>query len=91
MAEILGEIIFKRDEQQITPTFTKREFVVRTNDQYAQEILIELHNDKVDILDLYKEGAWVKCNVNIRGRGHVNREGVKQWFNTLVCWKIERT
>lgn len=87
--EVQGEIIFKKDVQVVSEKFRKREFVVKTQDQYPQEILLQLVQDKCELVNNFAVGSVVKCHINIRGRGFVNKEGVKQWFNSLEAWKIE--
>lgn len=39
---IQGKITEIKDEQIITPSFKKREFVITTNEQYPQDVLLEL-------------------------------------------------
>ncbi len=75
--------------QQVSATFSKREFVIETNEQYAQTIQLELHGDRVDIIESFTEGQEVECHINIRGREWVNPQGETKYFNTIVCWKIQ--
>jgi single-stranded DNA-binding protein len=75
--------------QQISATFSKREFVIETNEQYAQTIQLELHGDRVDIIESFTEGQEIECHINIRGREWVNPQGETKYFNTIVCWKIQ--
>jgi len=75
--------------QQITESFVKREFVIKTMDDYPQEILIEMVNDSCAILDNYQIGQLVTVSINIRGRKWINPEGVAKYFNTLQGWKIQ--
>ena len=78
-----------KDVQEITQSFKKREFVVTTQEQYPQDILIDLIQDKVDILNRYKVGDAVNVSINIRGREWINPEGVAKYFNTIQAWAIE--
>ena len=75
--------------QQISATFSKREFVIETNEQYAQTIQLELHGDRVDIIESFTEGQEIECHINIRGREWVNPQGETKYFNTIICWKIQ--
>ncbi len=88
--DLTGEVIFKKETQFISDAFQKREFVIKTNDQYPQEILLELHNDKINKLIGVNIGDVLKCHINIRGKSYVNGQGNRQWFNTIVCYNLEK-
>ena len=87
--EITGRIKKVFETQDITPSFRKREFVVTTQEQYPQDILIEFTQDKTSLLDSYQAGAEVRVAINIRGREWINPEGVAKYFNTIQGWRIE--
>ena len=84
------EGIIKRinDEQIVTASFKKREFVITTQEQYPQDILIEVTQDKTSLIDKFKAGDSVSVDINIRGREWINPEGVAKYFNTLQAWAI---
>jgi hypothetical protein len=84
-----GTIKLIRPIQQISATFSKREFVIETQENYPQSIQLELHADRVDIIDSFTEGQEVECHLNIRGRLWTSPQGEDKYFNTLVCWKIQ--
>jgi hypothetical protein len=89
--EIIGKLVFKDDAKAIgSGSFVKREFAIKTDEQYPQSILLELHQDRVDLLDVYEIGEMLKISINLRGREWVNPQGETKYFNTLVAWKIER-
>jgi hypothetical protein len=83
-----GVIKLIKPIQQISATFSKREFVIETQEQYPQSIQLELHGDRVDIIDSFAEGQEVECHINIKGRLWVSPQGEDKYFNTIVCWKI---
>jgi len=87
--QILGTIKVIKPIQQVSATFSKREFVIETNEQYVQTIQLELHGDRVDIIDSFVEGQEVECHINIKGKEWVNPQGETKYFNTIVCWKIQ--
>lgn len=87
--EIVGKIKTKFEEQVITASFKKREFVITTNEQYPQDILMEFTQDKCDLLNKYQVGQEVKVSINIRGREWINPEGIAKYFNTIQAWKID--
>lgn len=88
MSEISGKIKLINDAETYG-TFTKRSFVVTTTEQYPQEVQLECHQDKCELLDKFKVGDEVKASLNIRGKLWVSPEGKEVYFNTLVAWRIE--
>ena len=70
--------------------FRKREFVVTTNEQYPQNIIIEFVQDKCELLDSFEVNDIVKVNINLRGREWVNPEGETKYFNSIQAWRIEK-
>lgn len=86
--QIQGTITEIKDEQIITASFKKREFVIKTDDQYPQEILLEFTQDKCDELKKAKIGQEVQVDFNLRGRRWENNNGETKFFNTLQAWRI---
>lgn len=86
--ELKGTIHKIFDTQTFSSGFQKREFVLKTSEQYSQEILIELLGDKIDILDNFKEGEEAIVSINIRGKSYTNAQGQTKWFNSLNAWAI---
>lgn len=70
--------------------FRKREFVVTTEEQYPQKIVIELVQDKTEVLNSFKVGDRVNVSINLRGREWVSPQGDTKYFNTIQGWKIEK-
>ena len=83
-----GQLKKKFETQNITASFQKREFVITTQEQYPQDILLELTQDKVTLLDKYNEGDLISVDINVRGREWINPEGLAKYFNTLQAWSI---
>lgn len=73
----------------VTASFKKREFVVSTIEQYPQHIILQLTQNNVDVIDAYKIGQEIVCDINLRGREWVNPQGETKYFNSIVCWKIQ--
>jgi len=89
--EVKGNIKVINATQVISDKFSKREFVVTTNDMYPQEILIQLTQDKVSLLDNFKVGDNVNVSINLRGRvWHDAKNNVDKYFNTIEAWKIDK-
>ncbi len=91
MSELTGVIHTISDTQEVSPSFSKREFVLKeqSSPQYEQYIPLEFTQDKCSLLDNYKAGQTVKVNFNYRGRLWTNREGIEKCFLTLQAWRIE--
>jgi len=64
--------------------FTKREFVVTTDEKFPQDIKFELIKDKCDLIDEYSEGNWIKVNFNMKGNEYNDK-----YYVNLQAWKLE--
>jgi hypothetical protein len=84
--ELIGKIKLINDIQAFESGFSKREFVVTTNEQYPQDVKFEVVKDKCSLLDKYAPGNDVKVSFNIRG----NEYNGKYYVN-LQAWKIENS
>jgi single-strand DNA-binding protein len=82
--ELTGRIKVIKDEQTFASGFTKREFVVTTEEQYPQDISFELLKEKGELITKYNTGDRIKVSFDIRGR-----EWQGKYFNSLVAWKLE--
>jgi hypothetical protein len=88
--EVTGKIKVISSEQQISPTFRKKELVVTTDEQYPQSIMIEFTQDKSDLLNNFSVGQDVKVSINLGGREWVNPQGETKYFNSIKGWRIEK-
>lgn len=88
--EITGKIKVISAEQQISPTFKKKELVITTDEQYPQSIMIEFTQDKADLLNNYSIGETVKVSINLGGREWINPQGETKYFNSIRGWRIEK-
>ena len=68
--------------------FRKRGFVVSTDEKYVQHIPMECVQDKVELLDKFKVGQFIKVGVNVQGREWINPEGEAKYFLSLQAWSI---
>lgn len=86
MAElkINGKVKLLMDAQSFDSGFTKREFVVTTQEQYPQDVKLECTQQRVSLLDSLKEGDNVDVFFNVRGNEYNGR-----YFVNLQAWKIE--
>ena len=88
--EVSGKVKVVGVEQQVSPTFKKRELVVTTDEQYPQSIMIEFIQDKTYLLNSISVGENVKVSINLGGREWVNPQGETKYFNSIKGWRIEK-
>jgi hypothetical protein len=76
-------------------TFGANNFRIRsmwlvTNDKYPQTLSVEFTQDKVNLLDNFTEGSFVKTSINLRGREWENpKTNEVKVFNTIEGWRLE--
>lgn len=92
MFSMTGKLIVKKDAEQITDSFKKREFVLSDeSSQYPQEIMFQLVQDKCDLIDPYQINDEVKVNFNLRGRRWENpKTSETKFFVSLDAWRLEK-
>ena len=89
MSEIKGRLVEKNETKVFGNNgFRKREFVIETDSQYPQTILIELIQDKCDLIEGVKIGENIKVSYNLNGRKWVNPQGEVKYFNSIQGWSI---
>lgn len=90
--EITGKLLVKYDAQQVSEKFKKREFVIKDDStQYTQYILLQLTQDKCDLIDKFQLEDEIKVSINLRGREWKSPQGEVKYFNTIEAWRIEKT
>ena len=87
---VKGKLHLKGETQQITEKFSKREFVIQTEDKYPQLILLQLTQDNCPLLSDYQVGDAMDVDINIRGREWTSPKGEVKYFNTLEAWRFNR-
>ena len=91
MSKITGKIISKGELIEVSDKFKKIEFVVETEEQYAQKLQIQFTQDKCDLMKYYKVGDLVDVNINIKGREWLNpTTGETKYFVSLDAWSISQ-
>ena len=85
-----GIVHFVGQEMQVSATYTKRELVIKTIEQFSQTIMIEfsqgMWNNELDALQI---GQEINVSISIAGREWVNPQGETKYFNSIKGWKIE--
>jgi Domain of unknown function (DUF3127) len=88
--EVVGKVKVVTPEQKISDSYTKRELVIVTDEQYPQSIIIEFPQGKCNNdLDKLAIGQEVKVYINLGGREWVNPQGETKFFNSIKGWKVE--
>jgi hypothetical protein len=73
------------DQQTFKSGFTKREFVVTTDDdRFPQDVKFECIKDKAALLEGVQEGQRVKVSFDLRGNEYNGR-----YFVNLSAWRLE--
>lgn len=90
MFSITGTLKVKKETEQITEKFSKREFVLTdASGNYPQDILFQLTQDRTSLLDPYQVNDVITVAFNIRGREWTNPQGEVKYFNSLDVWRVE--
>ncbi len=82
--ELNGKIKVIMDVQTFGSGFTKREFVITTEEQYPQDVKFEALKEKTALLDQYSVGDQVKVSFNVRGNEYQGK-----YYVSLQSWKID--
>ena len=90
MFKLSGTLKVINPTQVVSDRFSKREFVVETQDQYPQLISFQATQDKCALLDNFKANEQVEVSFNLRGREWTSPQGEVKYFNTIEAWRIER-
>jgi hypothetical protein len=85
-----GTLKVANQTQVVSEKFSKREFVIETTDQYPQQVMFQLTQDKCNLLDAFKVGNQLEVSFNLRGREWTSPAGEVKYFNTLEAWRLER-
>ena len=84
--KLIGKVKLILDLQSWDSGFTKREFVITTNEQYPQDVKLECIKDKTSLLDGLSEGDDVEVSFNVRG----NEYNGKYYVN-LQAWRLTKS
>lgn len=81
--EMKGTLVKMMDRQDFPSGFFKRDFVVRTEEQYPQDVKFTLVKEKVDFLDAFQEGQALTVSFDIRGREYNGN-----YYVDLNAWRL---
>jgi hypothetical protein len=92
--EITGRLYEKYDVQQISQTFSKREFVLEISEQaangmtYTNYAAFQLVNAQTSLIDNFQLGDMVTVNFNIRGNKW-EKDGQVRYITNLNAWRVQ--
>ena len=82
--EMKGTLIKLMDRQDFPSGFYKRDFVVRSEEQYPQDVKFTLTKERVEVLDQFQEGQTVEVSFDIRGREYNGN-----YYVDLNAWRMK--
>ena len=82
--EISGTVKVVFDTQTFASGFSKREFVLTTDDKFPQDVKLECLKEKAALLEGVEAGQRVKVSFDVNGREYNGR-----YFVNLVAWRLE--
>ena len=85
MYELIGRVKEIFDRQVFSSGFSKREFVVTTEENYPQDIKLECVKDRCELLADVAVGNRVEVRFNLRGNEYRER-----YYVNLQAWRITR-
>jgi hypothetical protein len=84
--ELEGRLEVVGDIQQFPSGFSKREFVVETQDgQYPQMIKFECVKERTSLTEGFEKGDPVKVQFDLRGNEYKGK-----YYVNLVAWKLDK-
>ena len=87
--ELEGKLVEIFQTQQITDTFSKREFILETKDgDYTEVIKFQMTQDNCPKIESYKVGDTVNVSFNIKCRKW-EKDDKTSYFTNLEAWKLE--
>lgn len=91
--ELTGRLVEKYNEQKVTDSFRKREFVVETREtkndrEFIESIKFQVIQDKCALLDNVNLNEDVKVTFNVRGRRY-EKDGKVSYFTNLEAWRVD--
>ncbi len=84
--DLTGTVKEVMDQQTFESGFTKREFVVTTeDDRFPQDIKFECIKDRISLLEGVESGQRVTVSFDLRGNEYNGR-----YYVNLTAWKLEQ-
>lgn len=88
--ELTGILKTKLDAEQKKLGFFIREFILTSNEEYPQDVLFQLKQNKCDLILDINKGDKIKVYFTIIGKMYTKSDKKLKCYNVLNCYKIER-
>jgi len=89
-----GKLLGSNATEQVTERFQKRKFWLETDTHtdWPQVIEFELVQDKVNVIDKFKNGDMLSVGFNLRGRRYTSKKtGQEGVINSLNAWFVDKS
>jgi len=83
--EMTGILKIKGEIQNFPSGFSKRPFVITTQEQYPQDVQFELTKNGTSHIDRFNEGELLKVTFDIRGREYNGK-----YFVNLNAYRVDK-
>lgn len=83
--EFTGRLVKRFDEKSFDSGFKIREFVLRSEEKYPQDIQFVLQKEKTTLIDQFSDEEMITVKFDLRGRAYNDR-----YYNSLVVWAADR-
>lgn len=86
---ITGRVLEIFPVQKINEKFSKREFVIETDEQYPQTIKLECTGKSISLSDNIEINQNIEVQANLKGSKWTNRDtNNTSYFTALSVWRI---
>ena len=82
--EMTGTLKVKGETQSFPSGFSKRPFVITTQEQYPQDVQFELTKERTAVLDKFNENDSLKVTFDVRGREYNDK-----YFVNLNAFRVD--
>lgn len=87
--ELKGLVLLIGEKESFPNGFEKRNIVLKTNEQYPQEIQIEFIKDNMKLIENLKVGDKITVGINIQGNDWVDpKTGKTRYFVSIKGWRL---
>lgn len=83
--EMTGQLKVKGETQTFPSGFSKRMFVITTQEQYPQDVAFEVVKDRTSAVDKFNEGDMLKVTFDVRGREYNGK-----YYVNLNAYRIDK-
>ena len=88
--QVRGKLHAVFETQQVTPRFSKREFVLLLDEdsRYPQHVIFQTTGRRMELLDSLNAGQEIEVEFQLRGREWTSPKGETKYFNSLEVFEV---